>query len=260
MATLSLIYKHGDDLRQDQLVLQMISLMDRLLKQEHLDLRITPYQVLPTSPNAGLIEFVPASLPLSQVLRENSSVHRFLTRHHPDPKGPYGLDPDVLNNYIRSCAGYTVLTFILGIGDRHNDNIMLTTDGRLFHIDFGYFLGRDPKFSIAPLVLNRAMVDVMGGADTPHYRQFVQLCGEAFNILRKSANLLLSLVHLMAGSSIPDIRCDPEAALLKVQERLKLEMNDEEAAAMMEAALAAAQAAMLPRVAEMQHSLAQRWR
>jgi len=64
----------------------------------------------------------------------------------------------------------------------------------------------------------------------------------------------------MAGSSIPDIRCDPEAALLKVQERLKLEMNDEEAAAMMEAALAAAQAAMLPRVAEMQHSLAQRWR
>lgn len=140
------------------------------------------------------------------------------------------------------------------------DNIMLTTDGRLFHIDFGYFLGRDPKFSTAPLVLNRAMVDGMGGADSPQYRQFVQLCGEAFNILRKSANLLLSLIHLMAGSSIPDIRSDPEKALLKVQERLRLDLDDENAAAMIDQLLTAAQAAVLPRFAEVQHRVAQGWR
>ena len=38
------IYKRGDDLRQDQLVVQMFSLMDRLLKRENLDLRLTPYR------------------------------------------------------------------------------------------------------------------------------------------------------------------------------------------------------------------------
>jgi Phosphatidylinositol 3- and 4-kinase len=39
-----IIYKVGDDLRQDQLVLQMFLLMDRLLKRENLDLKLTPYR------------------------------------------------------------------------------------------------------------------------------------------------------------------------------------------------------------------------
>ena len=43
----AVIYKKGDDLRQDQLVVQMISLMDRLLKREALDLRLTPYKSVP---------------------------------------------------------------------------------------------------------------------------------------------------------------------------------------------------------------------
>jgi len=47
------IFKHGDDLRQDQLILQIISLMDRLLRRENLDLKLTPYRVLATSSRHG---------------------------------------------------------------------------------------------------------------------------------------------------------------------------------------------------------------
>jgi phosphatidylinositol 3-kinase len=137
---------------------------------------------------------------------------------------------------------------------------MITTKGKLFHIDFGYILGRDPKFSSAPLFLNRAIVDGMGGPESPEYEQFVQLSCEALNILRKSANLLLSLIHVMAQSSVPDIRTDPEMAMLKLPEKLLLDMSDEQAAAAFVEILNTAQTAVLPRIAEVQHRVAQGWR
>lgn len=52
------IFKHGDDLRQDQLILQIITLMDKLLRRENLDLKLTPYRVLATSSKHGIIFYI----------------------------------------------------------------------------------------------------------------------------------------------------------------------------------------------------------
>ena len=77
--------------------------------------------------------------------------------------------------------------------------------------------GRDPKAFPPPMKICREMVDAMGGPDSEMYRNFRTLACEAYNLLRKHSKLLLSLCHLMAGAAIPDMRADPEKALLKVQ-------------------------------------------
>ncbi len=63
-----------------------------------------------------------------------------------------------------------MITYILGIGDRHLDNLLLTTDGHLFHIDFGFIFGRDPKPFPPPMKFCKEMVEAMGGANSELYR------------------------------------------------------------------------------------------
>lgn len=101
---------------------------------------------------------------------------------------------------------------------RHGTNIDLTRfhdSGNLFHVDFSFILGRDPKPFPPPMKLAREMVEAMGGQASPHYQQFKSYCFLAFSILRKSANLILNLFALMVNSAVPDIALEPDKVVLK---------------------------------------------
>lgn len=39
-----------------------------------------------------------------------------LRSFRPSPSGPFGIETEVVENYIRSCAGYSIICYILGIG------------------------------------------------------------------------------------------------------------------------------------------------
>ena len=68
--------------------------------------------------------------------------------------------------FARSLATLTVCGHVLGIGDRHLDNVMMLDDGHFLHIDFGYILGDDPKKKLIappPFRFTKSMVDALGG-------------------------------------------------------------------------------------------------
>lgn len=253
------IFKHGDDLRQDQLVLQIITLMDKLLRSENLDLRLTPYRVLAVSIKHGFVQFV-ESVPVAEVLATEGSIQNFFRRHHFDENGPYKISADIMDTYVKSCAGYCVITYILGVGDRHFDNLLLTTNGKLFHIDFGYILGRDPKPFPPPMKLSKEMVDAMGGVTSEHYHEFRKLCYTAFLHLRRHSNLILNLFTLMVDASAPDIALEPDKAVIKVQDKFRLDIGDEEAVLYLKNLLDESVSAVMPALVEQIHKFTQYWR
>ncbi|KAJ1919486.1 Phosphatidylinositol (PI) 3-kinase [Mycoemilia scoparia] len=224
-----IIFKTGDDMRQDQLVVQIITLMDKLLRNDNLDLRLTPFRVLATGTDQGMSQFIP-SHPLASILAENnSSIINYFRKISPSLESPFGVTPAVMDTYVRSCAGYCVITYLLGVGDRHLDNLLLSPQGCLFHVDFGFILGRDPKPFPPPMKLCKEMVEAMGGMDAPFYQRFKSHCFVAFDILRRHANLILNLFQLMIESNIPDIAIEPDGAIQFVEERFRLGLSDEEA-------------------------------
>ena len=54
-------------------------------------------------------------------------IYSWLERNNPEPADL----AKALERFMLSCCGYTVAMYILGIGDRHNDNIMLKKNGQV---------------------------------------------------------------------------------------------------------------------------------
>ncbi|KAG2417340.1 hypothetical protein HFD88_008559 [Aspergillus terreus] len=254
-----ILFKVGDDLRQDQLVIQIIILMDRLLQKENLDLKLTPYRILATNATAGAVQFIP-STSLSAVSAKYKSVLAYLKINNPDDSEPLGVRKETMDTYIKSCAGYCVITYLLGVGDRHLENLLLAPDGHFFHADFGFILGRDPKPFAPMMKLCKEMVEGMGGTTSPLYLQFKQYCFTAYTALRKSANLILNLFSLMVDANIPDIRVEPDKAVFKVKERFHLEMTEEEAIAHFDQLIGDSASAVFGVVIDRLHDFVQGWR
>lgn len=254
-----LMFKVGDDLRQDQLVVQIITLMDRLLQEDNLDLKLTPYRILATGPVSGAIQFM-ANSTVEDILQEYSGVLGYLQHHNPDEAGVHGVSKVAMDTYVRLCAGYCVATYLLGVGDRHLDNLLISPDGHFFHADFGYILGADPKPFPPLMKLPIQLVDGMGGVESPQYAVFQDYCFTCFLILRRLSPLILNLFQLMAGANIPEIRVDPQGAVAKVRDKFMLDLKDEEAVSFFRGLIADSVSAFLPVVIDRLHSLAQYWR
>lgn len=103
---------------------------------------------------------------------------------------------------MRSMAGYSIICYLLAIKDRHNGNIMIDAEGHLVHIDFGFVLGIAPggSFSLetAYFKLTLEMVELMGGADSALFEEYVTLMTEALKVARAEADTVSTLIEIMS--------------------------------------------------------------
>ena len=253
---MNIMFKYGDDLRQDQLILQMINFMDSLLKKVHLNYEFTSYKVLATSKSDGFVEFVPNSRTIFDILKKYNNV---IMSYYKEISGnDETILKKYLDSYINSCAGYCVVTYILGIGDRHLENLMIDNRGRLFHIDFGFILGKDPKPAPPPIKLCQEMVDVMGGKGSSQYEEFKQKCVNAYWVLRENARVIVNMFYLMIDSGIPELN-DIEN-LYKLHEKFVPGFSKQDASISFLTNLEESVNALMPILMEKFHAWAQYWK
>lgn len=165
--TSGVLLKKDPDMHKEQQVGQVLRLLEiliwkdselqDLLQREGLDpedVRAT-YTIVMTGPGTAMLEFIDGARTLREVRSgldtslvssrlffskgEKGTLNTFLRRNNK------GEDlPKSLKRLAFTAAISAVLSFVAGLGDRHHENFMVTVDGRLVHVDFGWALGKEP--------------------------------------------------------------------------------------------------------------------
>ena len=149
-----MIVKTGDDLRQEQFAMQLISQIKNIVSLH--GLWVKPYEILATGHGCGIMECLIDSMSVDEIKKKLpdglTTLSEYFTYNFWNENSRcYGR---ARSAFCSSLAGYSLICYILNIKDRHNGNIMIDKDGHIIHIDFGFLLSNAPgkgiKFEKAP--------------------------------------------------------------------------------------------------------------
>ena len=220
----------------EQVFEQVSSLLKEHRATRKRNLGIRTYKVLPLTSNAGIIEFVPNTTPLNDYLLpahqryypkdlKPSSCRKHIAEvqtrslelrvktfrqvaDHFRPVMRYFF-MEKCNNpddwfakrlaYTRSTAAISILGHVLGLGDRHGQNILLDENtGEVVHIDLGvaFEQGRVlPVPEVVPFRLTRDLVDGMGITKTEGV--FRRCCEFTLEALRQESYSIMTILDVL---------------------------------------------------------------
>ena len=231
-----LLCKPKDDLRKDQRLMEFNSMINRSLKRDaessRRQLYIKTYAVTPLNEECGVIEWVeglktlrdillalykskciyinyteiaayceeaikgPEKLPFftEKVLGQFPPVfHLWFVQQFPEPSAWFAARL----RYTRSCAVMSMVGTILGLGDRHGENILFQEgNGGTFHVDFNCLFDKGLTFTKperVPFRLTHNMADAMGiyGYEGP-FRKSSEL---TLKLLRQHEATLMTILE-----------------------------------------------------------------
>ena len=229
--------KPKDDMRKDQRLMEFNTMINRFLKRDveaaKRRLYIRTYAVIPLNEECGLIEWVnnlktfrdiilklykeksitpnypeirnlldeagagpPEKLSIfsKRVLKNFPAVfHEWFVDSFPDPTAWF----NARLRYTRACAVMSIVGHVLGLGDRHGENILFEEDnGSLMHVDFNCLFDKGLTFEKpehVPFRLTHNMVDAMGqyGYEGP----FRRCCEITLHLLRSNEDALMTILE-----------------------------------------------------------------
>ncbi|KAL4691900.1 hypothetical protein H8957_002966 [Semnopithecus entellus] len=228
--------KPKDDLRKDCRLMEFNSLINKCLRKDaesrRRELHIRTYAVIPLNDECGIIEWVnntaglrpiltklykekgvymtgkelrQCMLPKSAALSEKLKVfrefllprhppifHEWFLRTFPDPTSWYSSR----SAYCRSTAVMSMVGYILGLGDRHGENILFDSlTGECVHVDFNCLFNKGETFEvpeIVPFRLTHNMVNGMGPMGTEGL--FRRACEVTMRLMRDQREPLMSVL------------------------------------------------------------------
>ncbi|KAK4535902.1 hypothetical protein CDCA_CDCA06G1927 [Cyanidium caldarium] len=222
----SVIVKGRDQLRQEMFAWILIAELARVFERARLPVWLSTYAIVATGPDCGFLEVVKDARSIDSIKRHTphfTTLADFYQRRFGGAGSPEYRR--AVQNFVMSMAGYSVVTYLLNIKDRHNGNLLLDGDGHIVHIDFGFYFTNSPghnlEFEKAPFKLTRELVGVMGGVGSPMFRLYRRLCGQAYAAACKHRNKLMLMVEfmMMGNESLPCFRGGPDMVLEQLRER-----------------------------------------
>ncbi|KAH0573768.1 putative Phosphatidylinositol 3-kinase [Spironucleus salmonicida] len=252
------LLKYNDDVRNDVIVMQMFQFFDSTLQAGGIDLSASLYGCFAFSPDFGIIECVQPSIDIDEILLDKKlqNIKTYLKQFQTVQL----TETQQTTNFIKSTALYSIMTFILAIGDRHSANIMVRPSGQLFHIDFGWLFNRDPKPYPPQMKISPEMIDTIGGVDSPNFSLFVSYLIMSYQQLRKQTNQIFTLLYLLVGSGIQVVEEDAKTNFEWLQNRLQLNLQNDQVNSTLIQIVSKQLNAVFPRVIDALHRFVQQQR